>query len=404
MLVDGRRAGTRSTGAIQCRSQFDPSAAVHYFSARPTDPRSRRSANARLAADIAACVPYNPFGGADNSACRRIFLDQRVQKARDDAVRRPRLRQRRLEPVVRASRRSGRLRARRRVSPRNSLLSRGSVRRLAGGGSASPTRSTSAISIRTPFHVAEAFAEINVPILKDMPFFHELTFRARAVTHATWRRSRAYGPTISAASGRPSGTSASAATSVNRCALRTCRKPASRWSRTSRRPSRIRAAPMARSAQVRPGPRLARRHSGHCCQRSGTAPTRWASTAAATRTCCPRVSYSLTLGAVVQPRFLPNFSFSVDYYRIKVKGVIAARHRADRSSTIATIFRPATSSATCSSACRCGHGRNGETPGNVVFGVTSRRRKTSPSASAAASTSTPTIVPVCHPTSCSIPA
>jgi hypothetical protein len=25
------------------------------------------------------------------------------------------------------------------------------------------------------FHVAEAFGELNVPILKDMPFFHELT-------------------------------------------------------------------------------------------------------------------------------------------------------------------------------------------------------------------------------------
>jgi outer membrane receptor protein involved in Fe transport len=38
----------------------------------------------------------------------------------------------------------------------------------------------------------------------------------------------------------------------------------------------------------------------------------------------PEVSYSLTLGAVLQPRFLPGFSLSTDYYDIKVKNVIVS--------------------------------------------------------------------------------
>ena len=37
----------------------------------------------------------------------------------------------------------------------------------------------------------------------------------------------------------------------------------------------------------------------------------------------PEVGQSLTFGAVLQPRFLPGFSLSVDYYRIKITNVIA---------------------------------------------------------------------------------
>jgi outer membrane receptor protein involved in Fe transport len=37
----------------------------------------------------------------------------------------------------------------------------------------------------------------------------------------------------------------------------------------------------------------------------------------------PEVGRSLTFGAVLQPRFLPGFSFSIDYYRIKITNLIA---------------------------------------------------------------------------------
>ena len=48
-----------ATGQIQCRSQFDPTAAVAY--------PATAANQAALAADIAACVPYNPFGSAGNN-------------------------------------------------------------------------------------------------------------------------------------------------------------------------------------------------------------------------------------------------------------------------------------------------------------------------------------------------
>src|SRR5204862_884639 len=53
-----------ATGTIKCRSQFDPTAAVPYT--RNLNPAQIAMLTARLAADIAACVPYNPFGSSDN--------------------------------------------------------------------------------------------------------------------------------------------------------------------------------------------------------------------------------------------------------------------------------------------------------------------------------------------------
>ena len=94
-VVDGRRPNP-VTGAIQCRSQFDPTAAVRTTSTRHAI-RAARAQAAKLAADIAACVPYNPFGAADNSRCDPLLLDAtRSRKAQDDAARLPRLRQRRI--------------------------------------------------------------------------------------------------------------------------------------------------------------------------------------------------------------------------------------------------------------------------------------------------------------------
>ena len=61
------------TGTIQCRSQFDATA-------RDRAPGYTNSA-ATLAADIAACVPYNPFGGSDNSAAVNYFKQQIINRA-----------------------------------------------------------------------------------------------------------------------------------------------------------------------------------------------------------------------------------------------------------------------------------------------------------------------------------
>lgn len=57
-------------GRIKCRSQFDPSAAFSYDS------------DDDLASEIAACVPYNPFGAADNTAAGAYILENTTSQAK----------------------------------------------------------------------------------------------------------------------------------------------------------------------------------------------------------------------------------------------------------------------------------------------------------------------------------
>jgi outer membrane receptor protein involved in Fe transport len=59
---------------------------------------------------------------------------------------------------------------------------------------------------------------------------------------------------------------------------------------------------------------------GNCTARSATL----AYTVGGNPTLVAERSKSLTIGAVVEPRFLPGFSFTVDYYNIKVKNLIAS--------------------------------------------------------------------------------
>ena len=59
-----------NTQTIQCRSQYDPASANGYNAVQyPGGP-------AALAADIAACVPYNPFGAANNAAAVAYYTQK----------------------------------------------------------------------------------------------------------------------------------------------------------------------------------------------------------------------------------------------------------------------------------------------------------------------------------------
>lgn len=58
------------SGQIVCRSQIDPAAAVAYDSEDD------------LAAEVAACVPYNPFGAPDNSAAAAYIVEDTVSDAK----------------------------------------------------------------------------------------------------------------------------------------------------------------------------------------------------------------------------------------------------------------------------------------------------------------------------------
>lgn len=62
-----------ATGQVRCRSQFDPAAAFGLGGA---------FADGLLAADIAACVPLNPFGRTDVSAARSYIVQDTISKAK----------------------------------------------------------------------------------------------------------------------------------------------------------------------------------------------------------------------------------------------------------------------------------------------------------------------------------
>ena len=153
------------TGAIQCRSQFDPTAAVGApgLSGTAADP-------AKLAADIAACVPYNVFGSSDNSAAVNYFNSLFRNRSSIDQLDIPGF-----------------------VGGNTSKffnLPGGPVSFVIGG----EYRRENAFNDSDPaadngfsnfvflgdvptqtFEVREGYAEVRVPVLKDIPFFHQLT-------------------------------------------------------------------------------------------------------------------------------------------------------------------------------------------------------------------------------------
>ena len=154
------------TGQIQCRSQFDPAAAVGL-------PGNTTFAS-NLSADIAACVPYNPFGGAaDNSAAAAYF--------RADILNRASIDQLNVLGFVNGD------------SSQLFELPGGPVRFALGAeyrrekafnnsdedADTGITNSVFLGDVDAPaLQVKEAFGEIQIPLLKDVPFFHDLTVSA----------------------------------------------------------------------------------------------------------------------------------------------------------------------------------------------------------------------------------
>lgn len=154
------------TGQIQCRSQFDPASAVRLqgFAGSATVNQDR------LAADIAACVPYNPFGTPDNSASVAYF--SRTFTANSG-----------LSQFVGSAFMSG-------DSSGFLNLPGGPIGFALGAEYRRETAFyrqdpfvtggfTNGVSIPDfepdPFEVKEAYGEMRLPLLKDIPFIQELT-------------------------------------------------------------------------------------------------------------------------------------------------------------------------------------------------------------------------------------
>jgi len=155
------------TGAIQCRSQFDPASAVPLVGFTPTP--ANANAN-RLAADIAACVPYNPFGSPDNSASVNYFSNEFTVKSG-------------LSQLVLSGFVSG--------DTSGFFNLPGGPVRFAVGSEYREEKAfyeqdpfvtngfTNGVSIPSfrpdTFKVKEAYGEIQIPLLKETPFAYELT-------------------------------------------------------------------------------------------------------------------------------------------------------------------------------------------------------------------------------------
>jgi outer membrane receptor protein involved in Fe transport len=308
------------TGQIQCRSQFDPTAAVRLQAPTPGATPLATQNEARLAADIAACVPYNPFGTPDNSASVAYFA--RTFTARGE-----------LEQLVFSGFVSG--------DTSGFFEMPGGPIRFALGAEYREENAyyqqddfvtqgfTNGVSIPefapNTFNVKEAYGEIQIPILSETPFFHELTVSGAA-------RVAKYQGNV--------GTVWSYNAGVDWAPVRDVRFRGN-YSRAVRAPNVSETAfPLVPNFSpnfqdpCNPG-RIGQGSANravNCLADLG--PTilplltdvvqSLAVVSGSNPNLTEETSDSWTLGVVVQPRFVPGLSLSVDYYDITVDGIIVA--------------------------------------------------------------------------------
>jgi outer membrane receptor protein involved in Fe transport len=343
-----------ANGQIQCRSQFVGTAADNQLT-RSVDPTLTA---ARLAADIAACVPYNPFGydPAANAAAVNYF----TYNAHKTAY----LSQLDFLGFVNGD------------SSQLFELPGGPIGFSIGGeyrreraryndDDFAQTGLTNGVVIgefKPPsFIVKEAFGELNVPIFKDRPLLQDLTlnaagrvsdYKGAVGTVWTWNYGGEWSP-VHGLRFRGNYGKAVRVPNLSETGFPNvfnfspgftdpCQTPV-----TGNRIANCQAdlgalyplAPITRSLPVY----------------SGSNPNLQ-----------PEVSHSLTLGVVLTPRFLPGSSLSLDYWKIKVDDVIVSLSAQaivngcyDRA--------PGTTNVLCSLFTRVGAGGNavGDLPGWV---------------------------------------
>ncbi|RDS78602.1 TonB-dependent receptor [Alteriqipengyuania lutimaris] len=298
-----------TTGQIVCRSQIDPSAAVAY-----DDPDS-------LAEEIANCVPYNPFGAADNSAAGDYVVEETTSNAT-------------LEQFVVSGFVSGN-------TGGFFELPGGPIGFAVGGEyrreelfyQADPLVENGRTFYNAlptfapdPFEVKEAYGEVRLPILADMPFFEELTVSGAArvsdyggAVGTTW----AYNGGVEWAPVSDIRFRAQYGRSVRAPNLTETAFPLSQnfapGFQDPCRAQNIGAGSQFRAAncQADLGPDLlasiATLPNYSLEFQSGSNPDLTEET-----------SDSYTIGAVFQPRFVPGLSVTVDYFDITVNNVISA--------------------------------------------------------------------------------
>lgn len=351
------------TGAIQCRSQFDPTAAVVDARTDPVAAANRAANAARLAADIAACRPYNPFGnGSGNGDAINYFSSTFSAKAS-------------LEQIVGQAFVSGDFSQLFELPGGPVRFAIGTEYRREKAFYSQDEVTTKgfnngvSIPVFAPpaFEVKEAFGELQLPLLKDLPFFHELTLTGAG------RVSDYKGGTgtVYAYNG---GIQWSPVEGVR---LR------GNYARAVRAPNVSETGfPLVPNfTQVTDPCNVVAINGGSATRRANCT----AAVGAANLANLTSVTYSLpivsgsnpnlaaetsdsyTVGAVLQPRFIPGLVLSIDYYDITVNNIISSVG----AQTILNncVDFPSTSNVFCSAFTRFagpGLGPNGEQPGAVL--------------------------------------
>ena len=305
------------TGAIQCRSQFDPASAIPIQRTDAVSLAIAAQNAARLAADIAACKPYNPFGSPDNSAAIDYF-DRTFFNSSG------------LSQFVASGFVGG--------DTSGFFNMPGGPVRFAVGGEYRREKGfyeqdafttdgfTNGVSIPDvkfdPFEVKEAFGEIQIPILKEVPFFHELTLSGAG------RISDYKGST---------GTTYSYNGGIDYAPVEDIRFRAN-YSRAVRAPNVSETGfPLVPNFSngfvdpCNPGQRGNAIRLANCTADLGPLLANLSDVAqslpivsGSNPNLTEEKSDSYTVGVVVQPRFVSGLNISVEYYKIKVKGVIAS--------------------------------------------------------------------------------
>lgn len=313
------------TGQVQCRAQFDPAAAVAYDTgAFQTGGATRSNAaqQARLAADIAACVPFNPFGDSANNAAARNYFNI---ASRNEGW---------TKQLVLSGFMSGDTSGFFNLPGGAPSFAIGAEYRREDGylkqddfsGTAGNTNNVVLGTFLDPpaFTVKEAFAELRLPILADVPFFEELTLsgagrvaKYQGGVRTVWSynagidwapvRDVRFRGNYSRAVRAPYFTETGGSNTANFAPGFTDPCAAANIGTGTQ----FRAA----NCQSDLGPLLANltRGSYSLPQISGSNPDLSAET-----------SDSWTVGAVIQPRWVPGLVASVDYYDITVKDIIAS--------------------------------------------------------------------------------
>jgi outer membrane receptor protein involved in Fe transport len=349
-----------ATGQIECRSKFDPAAQAP-FAGIPNN-----GGATTIAADIAACVPYNPFGTADNTAARNYivqdttatsYIDQKVLNGfvSGDTSGFFNLPGGPIGVAIGAEYRKDKI-----FYDQDPLVSGGFTFYNALPDFDPPARD-----------IKEAFAEVRVPLLKDFPLIEELTLTGAG-------RVADYGGSIGTVFAYNGG--------VEWTPFRDVRFRGN-YGRSVRAPGiRQTSDPLSQNFASFSDPCLP--------QNIGNNPNRPANCAVvlganlnnpdfltlptyslefmsgSNPLLTEETSDSITLGAVVQPRFIPGLSLTVDYYDITVDNVITAVGALAIVQTCVDL--PSTDNAFCKLIQRNpgpGRGPKDEVPGQILQGT-----------------------------------